>query len=83
MDKKRKIFVQLALIAFGFTTYGVATYLIVKVLLSLNTVPPQPKKLPEARAVGSGQAWLSSHCAAPRVGVRRFVLITDPMRVFK
>ena len=47
---------QLALIVVGLITYGVATYLIVKIVLALNalnTVPPQPKKLPEARAGGS------------------------------
>ena len=47
--------VQVALIAVGLVTYVVATYLIVKIVVALNalnTVPPQPKKLPEARAVG-------------------------------
>ena len=74
MDKKHEKIVQVvALIAVGLITYGVATYLIVKIVVALNalnTVPPQPKKLPEARAVGSGQAWLSSHCAAPRLAVK-------------
>ena len=57
MDKKHEKIVQMALIVVGLITYGVATYLIVQVVLALNalnTVPPQPKKLPEARAVGSG-----------------------------
>jgi hypothetical protein len=41
----------------GLIAFGIAAYLIVQVVLALhalNTVPPQPKKLPEARAVGSG-----------------------------
>ena len=52
------------LIAVGLITYGVATYLIVKIVLALNalsTVPPQPKKLPEVRAIESGRVkknWL-------------------------
>ena len=57
MDKKPEKIVRVALIATGLITYGVATYLIVKIVVALNalnTVPPQPKKLPEARAVGSG-----------------------------
>ena len=56
MDKKLEKIVQAALIVVGLITYGVATYLIVKIVLALNalnTVPPQPKKLPEARAGGS------------------------------
>ena len=56
MDKKHEKIVQLALIAAGLITYGVSTYLIVKIVLALNalnTVPPQVKKLPEARAGGS------------------------------
>ena len=58
MDKKHE---KIVLIAVGLITYGIATYLIVKIVVALNalsTVPPQPKKLPEARAVGSEQAWL-------------------------
>ena len=58
MDKKHE---KIVLIAVGLITYGIATYLIVKIVVALNalnTVPPQPKKLPEARAGGSGQAWL-------------------------
>ena len=57
MDKKHEKIVQAALIVVGLITYGVATYLIVQVVLALhalNTVPPQPKGLPEARAMGSG-----------------------------
>ena len=56
MDKKHEKIVQAALIVVGLITYGVATYLIVQVVLALhalNTVPPQPKGLPEARAIGS------------------------------
>jgi hypothetical protein len=56
MDKKLEKISQAALIVVGLITYGVATYLIVQVVLALhalNTVPPQPKKLPEARAVGT------------------------------
>jgi hypothetical protein len=58
MDKKHE---KIVLIAVGLITYGIATYLIVKIVVALNalsTVPPQPKNLPEARAVGSEQAWL-------------------------
>jgi hypothetical protein len=58
MDKKPEIIVQVALIAAGLITYGVSTYLIVKIVLALNalnTVPPHPKKLPEARAIESGR----------------------------
>jgi hypothetical protein len=58
MDKEHE---KIVLIAVGLITYGIATYLIVKIVVALNalsTVPPQPKKLPEARAVGSEQAWL-------------------------
>ena len=54
MDKKHE---KIVLIAVGLITYGIATYLIVKIVVALNalsTVPPQPKKLPEARAGGSG-----------------------------
>jgi len=62
MDKKlEKIVQSVALIAVGLITYGVATYLIVKIVVALNalsTVPPQPKKLPEARAVASGHGDL-------------------------
>jgi hypothetical protein len=61
MDKKHEKIVQAALIVVGLITYGVATYLIVQVVLALhalNTVPPQPKGLPEARAIVSEQAWL-------------------------
>jgi hypothetical protein len=49
--------VQVALIAAGLITYCVATYLIVKIVVALNalnTVPAQPKKLPEARALEGG-----------------------------
>jgi hypothetical protein len=61
MDKKLEKIVQVALIATGLITYGVGTYLIVKVVLALNalnTVPPQVKKLPEARAPASGHGDL-------------------------
>ena len=57
MDKKHETIVQVALIAVGLVTYVVATYLIVKIVVALNalnTVPPQPKKPPEARALESG-----------------------------
>ena len=86
MDKKHEKIVQsVALIAVGLITYGVATYLIVKIVVALNalsTVPPQLKKLPEARAVGSGQAWLFSHCAAsPRLAVKgRLIPTTEKAR---
>jgi hypothetical protein len=59
MDKKHEKIVQsAALIAVGLITYGVATYLIVKIVVALNalnTVPPHVKKLPEARAIESGR----------------------------
>jgi hypothetical protein len=58
MDTKHE---KILLVAVGLITYGVATYLIVKIVIALNalnTIPAQPKKLPEARAVGSEQAWL-------------------------
>jgi hypothetical protein len=85
MDKKHEKMVQsVALIAVGLITYGVATYLIVKIVVALNalsTVPPQLKKLPEARAVGSGQAWLCSHCAASRLAVKgRLIPTTEKAR---
>ena len=57
MDKKLEKIIQVALIATGLITYGAGTYLIVKVVLALNalnTVPPQAKKLPEARAIERG-----------------------------
>jgi hypothetical protein len=62
MDKKPEIIVRVALIAAGLITYGVSTYLIVKIVLALNalnTVPPHPKKLPEARAIESAPLWAS------------------------
>jgi hypothetical protein len=61
MDAKLEKIVQVALIAAGLITYGVATYLIGKVVVALNAlnaVPPQVRKLPEARAVGSGHVEL-------------------------
>jgi hypothetical protein len=57
MNNKHEKIVQAALIVVGLITYCVATYLIVQVVFALhalNTVPPQPKKLPEARALESG-----------------------------
>jgi hypothetical protein len=83
MDKKHETIVQVALIAVGLVTYVVATYLIVKIVVALNalnTVPPQPKKPPEARAIESGQAWLSSHCAAPRLAVKGRLVPTEKAR---
>jgi hypothetical protein len=64
MDEKHEKIAQVALIAAGLITYGVSTYLIAKIVVALNalnTAPQQPKKLPEARAIESGHAWLSSH----------------------
>jgi hypothetical protein len=59
MDKKHERILQVVvLIAAGLITYGVSTYLIVKIVVALNalnTVPAQPKKLPEARAIESGR----------------------------
>jgi hypothetical protein len=77
MDKKHEKIVQVALIVTGLITYGVATYLIVKIVVALNalnTVPAQPKKLPEARAIGTGHVEKSRAAAVfphPRL-IREF-----------